>query len=358
METQLTTITNHRIPAIEDLICNGEAEITQLAIKRAKHLAQSNQPAPTGDKLDPYIGEIRTASEKLAAKFAHQLQPAKHLPQGKMDIDIAEEKVATLLKEIEAKQKQNQNDLYEIDHFNPKSFQTILTWGSLLTGIIFIGEILFNTKAFLITGDNLLFALIISFSISVAVALAAHVAAFLYKKAKNAFQRRLVTFISLAIMTIVFLALSMLRTAYLEKHDVHISPVYFVIFNLFFFIISSVASFGILPGWEAVLKNLHDLRIYKGVQKRKKFIRKLNEEKEKIKEIIVEKSKLRLSIIYYAKYGSEWIHKIHKHGVEAFKSTNLTYRSDKKTPDCFSDVIPEPDIEDITKLINFKNKPQ
>ena len=350
--------TGHHDPVIENIIRQADAELQQLAVKHGKHFAKTNQPELVGDKLEHYTGEFRTRSEMLGAKIFHLLQPAKHIPHGKMDIDFTEEKAKGLDKEVEALENQNHNELYDMEDFNPKNFFSVLFWAGLLTFIILIGEILFNTKAFQVAGENMLFALIISFSISITVAISAHLASFLYKKAENTFQRRVIIATTLFIVTVVFIALAFLRSIYLESKDVHISPFYFVIINLFFFIVSALLSYFILPTWQEIKEGLHKWAKHKAILKRQKQIASLKNEREKIKEILLEKTKNRLRILYYAKYGREVIRKMHTHAVEVFKNTNMLYRSDRKTPDCFSDKLTEPDIEDVTMLLNPKNKPQ
>src|ERR1035437_6873576 len=119
----------------------------------------------------------------------------------------------------------------------------------IATLIISIGEIMFNTKSFQVTGENMLFALILSISVSFAVFVFSHIAPFLYKSRKTTFQRRLVLFGSLLFVTGLFTALAIFRSTYLANHDVHIDPFYFVIINLFFFVVSALLSFFVLPSW-------------------------------------------------------------------------------------------------------------
>jgi hypothetical protein len=350
----LSIATGHHDPEIQEIIRKADLEITEHASESAKHFAQTNRPHPFDDNLVHYTGGIKTRCEKLGTEIAIRLQAKGHIPQGKLDIDNHKEHDANYEKEITAKEHQNRNDRFELGKFNSKDFFTVLFWVGILTAIILLGEIFFNTGAFQVTGENMLFALVISIGISITVALSTHIVPFLYKSAKNAFQRRMVVLISLLIMTILFTALAILRSTYFSIHNVTINPFYFVIINLVFFIVSCLISYFILPPWEKIKVIAHRFRLHNIISKREKEIEKLKEERTKLKVAITEKTKDRLIIIHYAGYIGNIIRKIYSHAVEVFKITNMSFRSDQKTPKCFSDVLPEPDIEDISLLLNRK----
>jgi hypothetical protein len=360
MKTQSITISSGNIhdPVLEEMMQKRDTELKEMARKNAKHFAKRNLPASEGDNLSNYTGEIKAGYEKMAADVFHHLQPAAHFPEAKMDADYFKEIDRNLETGIREKETQNRNDEYELGEFNHGSIPSRIRYASISTSITTVGEILFNTKAFQVTGENMLFALILSICISFAVFIFSHITPFLYKGAKTKFQRYMVVIGALAFVTGLFTALAIFRSIYLESHDVHIDPFYFVIINMFFFIVSTLVSFFVMPTWAEIKINAIRLKIYYALKKRNKEIELLKAEREKIKTTILERTKLRIRIAHHANYAVDRIRKMYRESVEIFKITNLTFRSDSKAPDCFGGTVPEPDIEDFNYTVITTNNKQ
>jgi len=350
MKTNAITINSGSVhnPELEELIRIKDAELKEQSRKNAKHFASQNLPAKEGDNLSSYTGETKAGYEKLASDVLHNLQPEAHFPEAKMDADFFKEKDKNLEGEIKIREDQNRNEEYEIGNHNHGHILQRIFWAGFLTFIISVGDTIFNTKSFQVTGESLLFALLLSISVSIAVLVLSHITPFLYKAAKTKFYRRLVVFSSLGLATATFSVLAIFRSIYLAGHDVHINPSFFVIVNLFFFIVSTLLSFFILPTWDEIKQNAKHLLALKRINKRKKEIEQLKKQREEIKITILERTKERFRIIHYANYANDRIRKMYFEAVEAFKSTNLTYRTDKAMPECFSEEIPEPNIITIT----------
>ena len=357
MKNNAITISTGNIhdPVMEHMLQKRDSELKELSLKNAKHFAKRNLPAAQGDSLEHYTGDIKAGYEKLATDIYCHLQPAGHFPEAKMDADYFREKVMKMEAEIKEKEALNRNDEYELHDFNQSSIPARIRWAIIATLIITIGEIMFNTKAFQVTGENMLFALILSICISFAVFIFSHITPFLYKGAKNRLQRWLVVGGSLILVTILFTALAIFRSTYLAIHDVHINPTYFVVINLFFFIVSTLLSFFVLPSWTEIKQNALKLKIYYAMKKRTKEITELKNEMEKIKVTILERTKLRIRISYHSNYAIERIKKMYWETIGTFKTTNLTYRTDSTTPDCFSELIQEPNIENFNITIITNN---
>ena len=339
-------------PALESILEKEDATLIELAEKNARHFAKRNLPAPTGDTLAHYIGELKSRCEKASANFSQKLQTSAHFPEARMDADFYKEKDGTLSKEIKALEEQNQNEEYELHNYNPGSVYARIRWAIIITIIVIIGEILFNTKAFQVTGENMLFALLLSISVSFAVLIFSHVSGLVYKEAKTKLQRRLVIAGSLFLASGLFITLAIFRSRFLETHDVHINPFYFVIINLFFFIVSALFSFFILPSWQEMKENQHLLKKYREIVKRKELIQAKKNERENIREIIWDTTKGRVRIVHYANYSTETIRKMYWNAVETFKRTNLIFRTDRQIPTCFGDALPDLEIENVMLLLN------
>jgi hypothetical protein len=356
MKKRNITIISDRInnPEMEEMIQKRDIELKETARKNATHFAKRKLPALSGDSLSNYTGEIRAGYEKLSTDALNHLQPDALFPEAKMEVNHYKDIDKNLEAGITENEALNRNDEYELGDFNQSTILSRIRLAVISTSIITFGEILFNTKAFQVTGENLLFAMILSVGVSFAVLIFSHITPMLFKSVKKNWQRYMVILGSLFIVTGMFIGLAMLRSTYLESHDVHINPFYFVIINLFFFIVSALLSFFVLPSWTEIKENGHKLKMLSAIKKRNKEILLLRAEKEKIKETILERNMLRIRIAHYANYTTERIRKMYFESLEVFKITNLTYRTDKGVPDCFAEILPEPDINNLNYPILTK----
>lgn len=257
MKTNAITIPvgNIHDPVLEDLLQKRDSALKILVEKNAKTFAQRNLPAPSGDNLLNYTSEIKAGYEKMAAEAFHYLQPDAHFPEAKADAEYFRDKIKSLDAEINDKEAQNKIDQMSLQDFAQNNIPSRILWAMVSTLIITLGEIMFNTKAFQVTGESLLFALILSICISMAVFLFAHITPMLYKAATTKIIRISVVVGALLLVTCLFTALAIFRSTYLASHDVHVEPVYFVIINLFFFIVSALISFFVLPSWTEIKQN-------------------------------------------------------------------------------------------------------
>lgn len=357
MKNQSITISSGNIydPAMEDMMQKRDAEIKELARKNAKHFARRNLPSYCGDNLSNFTGELRAGYEKLAADVSCYLQPSAHLPEAKMDAEYFKEKVLALENEIKEKEAQNRNDEYELSDFEQSSIPSRIRWSLIGTLVITLGEVIFNTKAFQVIGDSLLFALFLSLGVSFAVFLLSHLTPLLYKGIETQLKRWLTTLGLFFFVLCLFIALAIFRSTYLAAHKVHINPIHFVVINTFFFTVSSLLSFFVLPSWQEYTENKLRLKIYYAMKKRMREVELLKGEVDRIKLTILERTKLRIRIAHHANYAADRIRRMYWEALEIFKTTNLTYRSDGKTPDCFNDTLPEPNIDGFSYTIVTSN---
>lgn len=348
----------HNEPEIENLLGTTDAELKALAQRSARHYAANNRPQPVGDSLLPYIPEIISGYERHAADILRMLQPETHYPDGKMDIERASLKQANLDYEIEELEKKISSEEPSVKGFNEIEFNFTkrkIVWVIIL---MMAGETAYNTGAFQAISENLLFALILSVAITVAVVLAGHTAASLYKRAKDRTQRIGVVVGSFTIMSIVFYCFALLRTWYLSKHGVEINPLLFAVFNLFFFVVMALISFFFLPTWEE-LKNAKQLeKMHEALQKKKKDLKEKKALKENMQDVLHALNKARVRSIYYAKNVTESIRTRYREAVGQFIATNNRYRTDHKTPDCFSQPIPDLNIDDSYFKSSVLNRKQ
>jgi len=358
-EKSIVLTSLHNQPEIENFLRTADAELKAFAVRSARHYAANNRPQPIGDSLLPYIPEIISGYERHAADVLRMLQPETHFPDGKLDIDRSNQKQANLDYEIEELEKKIGSEEPLIKGFNADEFN--MTRRKIIWVIILMmaGETAYNTGSFQAISQNMIFALVLSVAISVAVILAGHTAASMYKKAKDRTQRIGVVAGSLVIMGAVFYCFALLRTWYLSKHGVEINPLLFVVFNLFFFVVMCLISFQFLPTWEELKNSKRLQKIFQGVQKKKTELNEKRALKEKMQDALHTLNKARIRSIHYAKNITESIRTRYRETVGQFMATNNRFRTDHKTPECFSAPIPDLNIDDSyfkSTIINRKQQ--
>ncbi len=327
-------------PELENLIHKKDAEMKDLARKNGKHYAGKNQPSPTGEKLDPYIGDIKAGYEELASRSYQHLQTSTHLPEGQLDAKRVKEKCEQLDTEIFDLQERNKHDEYELHRYDSNSVNHRIRIALFVTAIILIGEILFNAKAFEISGENLLFALFISFSVSIGVYAFSHIVPMMYKKIQTPLNRWLFVVVTMIVTVALFIGLAYLRVIILKQRDLSVSPIVFVVINLFLFIVSVFLSHHFLPSLDEIKNSLHSRKLSKNIRARNKEINFKLKQKDDMQNYLLERAKIVVRINNYSGTVNRRIEKMYHESAEIFKSTNLTFRTDRKVPDCFYDALP------------------
>lgn len=354
MKTQAVAIAARQYDEeLEKIIHEKNAELNDLAKREAQHYAKRNQPKALGDKLEPYVTVIKAGYEKLGATIFHHLQPEAHFPEANWDSEYFKNKDEEAEKQIQKKEREKHNIEHKLGNYDPKIMHKRILWALIITGIISIGDTFFNTKSFQVIGDNLLFAFIISICVSAAVFFFSHFIPFRYKEAITRIKKKMIVIGTLAIATALFTAIAFLRAAYLASHDVQISPVFFVIINLFLFIVSTLVSHYMLPTIREIKTNSERMKQHKSICAMQTEIDNLKENKEQLVKESLENKKQRTRIIYNANYALDIVRKMHCESVAYFKSENLINRTDGEIPSCFSNEIPELDINEITILKKY-----
>jgi hypothetical protein len=281
----------------------------------------------------------------LAADVLESIQPAANFPESKIDADLFKLKCEEIDKSIQENERLNHDDKYHLGDYNPSGIFWRMIITIIITLLVYAGEAAFNTKAFLITGDNFLFALILSICLSFGVLVFAHVSMNMVKSAKTIIKRRLIIAGSLILVTCLFIALAIFRSRYLAAHEISVEPKYFVIINLFFYIVACLVSYFMMPTSKELKANAEKRKIYRRIENRKSEIKTLQKQKEKLQETIAELTKMRVRVAYLAKYVLNKIQKMFREALAVFISTNLNFRKDGQCPNCFSDHIDDISID-------------
>jgi hypothetical protein len=351
--TQLVKFTRPHDPVLDSMTLRTHEELKLLAKKNGEHHGRQNLPGPKESNLEPYTNDLKNGYHRLAAHVLKQLQPDTHFPEARMDIDHMKDKDKKLGDEIKKRQDENKRIQYDLGDFNPKNLQSRVRMAIWISVIIALGEVVYNTKAFQIVGENILFALIISIAVSVGVFAFSHFVPFMLKSIENKWKRRLTLLGSLALVAGLFTALAMFRSQYLATHGLTVSPVYFVVINMFFFVVSLLLSYFLLPTWAEFRENSQRINKYKNMEKNNKEIENLSSVQEANKSDLLEKNKARLQMNYYAQYCLNDVAGMYKESLGIFQSNNLLYRTDKAVPACFSATESNLEIERLK--ISFTN---
>jgi hypothetical protein len=359
MKTQLQTIISglHNVE-LEAYITKKDAELKELMRSNAKHLAKTSRPIANGDKLSFYTGEVKSGYEQLSAYTNKFLQPDSQATQAKIEDDHFKQKAKSLSEAISHKENKINNAESQQEKHNSASISLRFWAVVIITFIISSGEAFFTTDSLQTLGGSLLFSLFISISISLAIMAASHMIPYIYKIQPTTLRRRIVLLISLVLVIGVFSGLAHLRSEYLAKQDIVANPLIFVLLNLFLFSVSTVLSYAYMPTWEEIKEHFRHVKLSRAIHKHKKENRSMKEEIEAITASVMEKTQDRINLGYYSMHSTKRIKALYKESVEVFKSTNLAYRTDGKTPDCFNDPIPELDIEEFTFSFTPNNNQQ
>lgn len=340
-----TTQTMYSDPKLERYLAQRDKEHKKLARRLGKHNASRNLPHLLGDFLISFIGPIKAAYEADAAYIAKYLQPQTLAPSLKLEAEHKGDRDKTLEGNIKEKTAQNQNDRFELEDFNPSNVGARVRLVLILTLLLLTGETVWNTASFQFTGVNLLFSLLLSLMLSLAVFIFAHLVPMLYKHLTSKIKQRILLVASTLGITLVFYVMAIFRSMYLAHYGVVLSPGYFILINLFFYSTSALLSYFLLPEWEEIMEHWHHLRRQKNIKKKDKEIKGHEKERQQLRDDAHKNTEEKMKLAAYVKDLLDLTKCRYAEAVEIFKSINLTYRTDRLTPDCFQQTTPPPDID-------------
>jgi hypothetical protein len=349
---------------LRDLVQTKGSKIKADAKADGQYLALKRPSLPLlkGDSLIHYISPIKARCEQVAMEVLHTCQPASHLPHERIDTDWAQMHNQQLQEELDIIKNKLEMIPRELGSFNPATLSNRIR-NSILVGIaLLIGEVVLNTQAFQVTGDNLLSCLILSLAASGAVCLGAHFAGRKYKDATTRRERWVVVLVSLVGMGIFSAVIATLRSLYFKRSGIDINPILFTVFNMIFFLIAAIATWYNYPTKDELETNRDNLQKHKEMKKltKQKKIKEqeIMEHGKQTKEQVKENIQAQLE----AEYAVGLVRTLYKESIGEWRMGNIMSRTG--VPDCWNDPIPELDIPLITfqstinKYKEFNDKPQ
>lgn len=340
MKTDTTTY-GHTYPELEKRMLEKDTELKAKAIKEAKFFGMQNRPGLT-DKIDPYIGFIRSGYEDLRAQILQMIQPDMHEAKMRTNGIALEQKQADVQKDIARLEHENTVALHDLDGKVPAKQRGKNTMGWAVLAIIYMGELVFNAWSFEFMGDSLLFSLFIALGVTLGMSLFAHGIMRLIANVATEGNKAYLKAAALAAPALLLIGvLSSWRSQMIgASGEVSVHPVVFAAVNVFLFIGSMLASHFFFPKKEEAatdreLRGKHD-----AIEEREARIKELKAQKESLDHEAREQALHHQQIISLSTHANERISTLYHETVEAFKTTLLAHRDDRLTPDCFTDEIP------------------
>lgn len=345
MKNNLSDLKNFYNEEIEQMIKEEVKETNIIAKNLATNHADRQFPPVSGVKLSMIIEEIKARYEKLGISVCKKLQTAVNHPEvatDRLKVEAEIKKTNSTINEIENKRNQAEKEQKNLkiegvyQNFREIRIKNILLFGA---------EVLFTSLSFQFFGENLLISILIAIPFTLAVSEYAHLVAVQYKKYTNVIKKRIFLLASILFASLVFFGLSYFRSQALGKEGVSVSTFFFVLINLFIFLVSAFLNYKYSMTKEEKV-NYH---IYKKLKKEKeKYDSKAEDLRQHISDMdnqLQDKGVLALHIEDFAKSSIKEIQKNFEETVGKFKSINLQLRNDNVIPECFSEATPKLDID-------------
>ncbi len=356
MKKKLSEISNFRCENVEKLVAEETTDIKNFAKKLGESYAGSCFPPASGLKLISVIGEIKARFEKLCITVCKELQSAVHFPEvnsDKINVEAGKEKANDVIKELKLK---NQDTEAEQKKLNIDGIYRNVREIRIKNALFFAAEALFTSLSFQFFGENLLISILIAIPFTIAVSEYAHLVAMQYKKYQNIIKKRLFLLSAILFASIVFFGLSYFRSQALGKEGLSVATLFFVMINLFIFLVSAFLHYKYSMTKEEKVK-YHTYKMLKEeIDKRNAEIIQIVQHFSDMDTQLQEKAMLAFQLEHYAKNTIEEIKKHYEEAVERLKSTNILLRRDKVVPECFSEPTPKLEINYNFNLYKFNKE--
>ena len=331
----------HTYPELEKRILEKDVELKAKAIKEAKFFGMQNRPGVM-DRIEPYVGFIKTGYEDLRAQILQLIQPDMHEAKMRTNGLALEEQRTDVQKQIARMEHENTIALHELDGKVPERHKGKSSLGWIALVVIYLGELVFNAWSFEFIGDGLLFSLLIALGVTVGMSLFAHGIMRLLNRYPEEGYKAYLKAAALAVPAVALIGvLSVWRSQMINaQNEVSVQPAVFAAVNLFMFIASMLVSHFFFPKKEVAAADRELQAKFDAIQEREDKIAELKTTRDNLDRKAREQALHHQQIISLSNHATERINTLYNETVEAFKASLLTHRDDKLTPDCFTDPIP------------------
>ncbi len=330
----------------EALLKEHQVIMEEVSINLARDLAQLNKPE--ADKTeDHYSDPIYSAYRKMGIQAKKELQvdiESHSITSDKAEADL---ELADLEKQLHGKENDLRLKQRELDKEDNTLLKRYLRYKGIRWFLLFI--ILVDTFLSATALQAMQYSLLASYVVGTAIGIGIFVISEhlpqIIKKGRTIAQQRLIGGISFAILGVLFYVLGIFRTASITGAEIAdsegIKPIYFACLNMFFVIVSTMAVyFNKLS--KAERQQLDEWKLKKEeAESLEKQIRDIKSKMQSIRTQNAEAELTRKQLLIYAQDVQTLIQSYYEQSLRTFYSTNLIHRSDGKTPQCFSNEIPE-----------------
>lgn len=329
------------IPELETEIKEGRMLLLDQAETSGQATGREGLPLLKDDLLRSYIGGITASSKGLIAIIYKRIQSAIERLDGNNQKLVEDDQIADYKKQSKTLDRTNKQVQFKMGKTNP--WLTMLKlFGSLLALFIMTSsEISFTAGSLQLMGGSYLSSLTFAIGLSLGVLIWAPgslqiLNLYLHKR----WQKILFSLASIAFVVAVFAGVSVFRVDSVATR-IEISPLYFILFNLFFYLAIALLIHFAFPKMVEIEESWAVFVDKIGINNREKRKQKMKQQQLAIK---IKRANIEAEIDSLYKYASALEQEVvsyHEEAINSFKNNNMVYRKDKKRPTCFDDPIPE-----------------
>jgi len=255
---------------------------------KARQVAPRNLP-----RDEQEARTMHSAVRAPYAAFAHEvdelLQPKVDCPAGEVQTQLAQSATALYDQKIAAKEKEK--EIAEIDanqELGPISPPLAAFVAVLITSAAFMGEAIWASDGFQITGASPKEARIVALSYAIAMAGMLHVTVFIIQRLRRRIWKIITAIIALAIATVVFWVVGTLRARFLQlsedTQDLSVEPWMFAVVSLAIFLGLGALSLLFMPSWDQITAWWRKRKARQLVKRIEREIAKLEAERKAVAE--------------------------------------------------------------------------
>ncbi|MCG3167173.1 MAG: hypothetical protein POELPBGB_02957 [Bacteroidia bacterium] len=269
-------LTETRLKNLERQIEEKHTEIYEKEMKFARNYGRENRPRPD-EAISPFVRPILEVYALLFQKVNKELQNL--LREIDTEAEIAKSAFSQLSgQKAEVMRKINirKSALEDLETKYPWKLLPLLF---IFAGIILVSEIFLNAFGFSIFGNSLLFSMLISLGVSMAIVIIFHLFIKTIAYAKTLLHKVLIYTAWVIAITVFFYYVGLFRELYLKSNGFqdNIPILGFIIFN-WFLLLGAAYILSKCPTWEEITKKYHHIQHSRELRKFKKSLFEIENE--------------------------------------------------------------------------------
>jgi len=344
MKNTLSDISSFHSENVERMLAEEVTDIKIFAKNLGTSYAERQFPRASGIKLISVIGEIKARIEKIGVSVCKELQSAIHFPEINTDrikVEAEKKKANDTINELRYKNQQTETQKNKL---NIEGLYQNVREIRIKNALFFAAEALFTSLSFQFFGENLLVSILIAIPFTLAVSEYAHLVAMQFQKYKSELKRWIFLLLAILFASVVFFGLSYFRSQALGKDGMSIATVFFVMINLFIFLVSAFLHFKYSMTKEDKIKYHTHKQLKLEIEQRNAEINRIEQHISDLEAQLQAKAMFAVHLEHYAKNTIEELRKHYEEAVEILKSTNIMLRTDHVIPECFLEPTPKLEI--------------